>query len=91
MLADHGQLGKVNVLKVAPVFSQAGGGGFTSIILWEESGEGRVASHLTGFLKSGMFECVCVCVTTLPVGSGLCFMDMLLRVRDPTGTFPPPK
>ena len=32
-----------------------------------------------------------VCVTTLPAGSGLCFMDMLLRVRDPTGTFPPPK
>lgn len=32
-----------------------------------------------------------MCVTTLPAGSGLCFMDMLLRVRDPTLTFPSSK
>ena len=30
-------------------------------------------------------------LNTLPAGSDLCFMDMLLRVRDPTLTFPPPK
>ena len=38
VLADHDQLGKVNVLKVALVFSQVEGGGFASIILWGERG-----------------------------------------------------